>query len=82
EAAARRAFDRALSNLWKLQGPRLRDDATRAAQSEAYVKAPMPEQRRESNGAAASDNSNPICDTEPAAYDQEPSPITRKATPV
>jgi hypothetical protein len=48
EAAARRAFDKALGNLWKLQGPRRRDDVERAAHAElegfidAYVNAPMP----------------------------------------
>jgi hypothetical protein len=48
EAAAHRAFDKALNNLWKLQGPRRRDDVQSAAQAElesfidAYVNAPMP----------------------------------------
>jgi hypothetical protein len=48
EAAARRTFDKALNNLWKLQGPRRRHDVERATQAElegfieAYVNAPMP----------------------------------------
>ncbi|HWR50679.1 MAG TPA: hypothetical protein VN428_06210 [Bryobacteraceae bacterium] len=80
EAAARRVFDKALSNLWKLQAPRRRDDVARAAQSElegfidAYVNAPMPgtirrpEPNRDRHGAAApSDNSNPI-GARPAAF--------------